>query len=124
MVAWGTSGIPPGTGGLLPVLQAGTTGLSWEAAGFQHMGTVVTAAASQLRAAPGWSFSSPGLELGFYGLMLDKGGGELLTEPRSTPLLLPSCALQFFSGKGPWKSLLLPYSCQSQLRGDTEIFMA
>lgn len=58
MVARGTSGIPPGMGGLLPVMQAGTTGLSWEAAGFQHMGTVVTAVASLLRPLPGWSFSS------------------------------------------------------------------
>lgn len=42
----------------------------------------------------------------------------------AAPLLLPSCALQIFCEKGPWKSLLLPYSCQSQLRGDTETFMA
>lgn len=71
MVAWGTSGIPPGVwDGLLPVMQAGTTGLSWEAAGFQHMGTALTAAPSQLRPVPGWSFSSLVRDVG--GLMLDR----------------------------------------------------
>lgn len=115
MVAWGTSGIPPGMGGLLP------TGLSWEAAGFQHMGTVVAAAASQLRPAPGEIFSSlvrdaGGLKLGFYGLMLDKGGGELLTELRSRSLdasqLCTAAFLWERSMEEPPSPLWLPNTAQ------------
>lgn len=53
MAAQAASGIPPG------ILQAVITGLSWEAAGFKHMGTTIAAATSRLRPAPGWPFSDP-----------------------------------------------------------------
>lgn len=46
MVSQGTQGIAQGMHG---DLQAVSTGLSWEAAGFKHMGTAAAAAASQLR---------------------------------------------------------------------------
>lgn len=96
------------------LMQAGTTGLSWEAAGFQHMGTALTAAPSQLRPAPGWSFSSLVRDVG--GLMLDKGGGELFTELRSSSIAASQLCTAAFLWERPMEEppspLQLPHTAQ------------